>query len=302
MHTADIPLYYSPMPPEKKRKQAPFGCLFWIAFILLVFVLFFANKDRITNSVRALQESGFFARGEEVESAPNLTPQTRENDGTFIEIIPETAVSAESGSASDREEETSSAQGASADAPPSLTELVPPPSADEVANAASGMARQTAQTASGEESSSSVTGEHVPMRQQRLYFVSIDNEGRVLRQEVLKDIPRSDSPLADALAALFAGPSEAESQRGLISLIPSGTRLLSAAVRDGVATISLSEEFRFNQFGVEGAISQLAQVVFTATTFPTVNSVQILIEGQKLEYLGAEGVWIGTPLSRKDFN
>ena len=123
----------------------------------------------------------------------------------------------------------------------------------------------------------------------------------VLRQEVVKDIPKSDSPLADALHALFAGPSASEAEQGLISLIPPGTRLLSAVVKNGVATLNLSEDFRFNRYGIEGYIGQLSQVVFTATTFPTVTAVQFLLDGQRREYLGAEGVWIGTPLGRKDF-
>ena len=42
------------------------------------------------------------------------------------------------------------------------------------------------------------------------------------------------------------------------------------------------------------------QIVYTATEYSTVNSVQILIDGQKKEYL-SEGVWIGSPLSRSSF-
>ena len=43
------------------------------------------------------------------------------------------------------------------------------------------------------------------------------------------------------------------------------------------------------------------QIVYTATEFSTVKSVQFLIDGQKKEYLGSEGVWIGSPLSRTSF-
>jgi spore germination protein GerM len=43
------------------------------------------------------------------------------------------------------------------------------------------------------------------------------------------------------------------------------------------------------------------QVVYTATAFSTVDSVQILIDGEKKEYLGSEGVWIGSPLARSSF-
>ena len=288
------------MPPEKKLKKAPFGCLFWIAFILLIFVLFFANKDKITRSVRSLQESGFFSKADSTPAQPSITPQARAEGGSLVQIVPASegdsgTASAQAGSSSSLENGTAAVAASLED----LRELVPPPQAESLDESEAGHSAEGFYTESPPASAESA---HVPMRQQRLFFVSIDNEGRVLRQEVLKDIPRSDSPLADALNALFAGPSDAEARLGLISLIPQGTRLLSASVRDGVATVNVTEEFRFNGFGVEGAIGQLAQVVFTATTFPTVNSVQILIEGQRLEYLGAEGVWIGTPLARKDFS
>ena len=285
------------MPSKKKQKQAPYGYLFWIAFILLIFVLFFANREKIAASLQSLQESGFLPGKDETAShRPNLTPQTRENSRQLVELVAEGEAPNER--ASSGEIAASAAQGLPADVQPvqeDLRELLPPPPIEEEESPAPSVPARPAQD-------SSAIAAHVPTRQQRLFFVVIDNEGRVVRQEVLKDIPRSDSPLSDALNALFAGPSEQEAQRQIISLIPEGTRLLSAVVRDDVAYINVSEEFRFNGFGVEGSIAQLAQVVFTATTFPTVSSVQILIEGQRLEYLGGEGVWIGSPLARKDFN
>jgi len=141
----------------------------------------------------------------------------------------------------------------------------------------------------------------VPTRKATLFFVTIDADGRVLRKEVVREIPQTDSPLSETLLTLFKGTNGTESGKGLRSLIPQGTRLLSATVKDGVATLNLSEEFQFNQYGIEGYLGQLSQIVFTATAFSTVKSVQFLIDGQRREYLGAEGVWIGTPLSRDKF-
>ena len=86
-----------------------------------------------------------------------------------------------------------------------------------------------------------------------------------------------------------------------MTLIPPGTRVISGAVKNGVATINISEDFRFSHYGAEGLIGQLMQVVYTATEFPTVSSVQIFIEGQRTEYLSGDGIWIGTPLSRESF-
>lgn len=133
----------------------------------------------------------------------------------------------------------------------------------------------------------------------KICFVAIDSDGPVVRKEVTRPVEK-DSPMADALRLLLAGPSATEAKTGCRSFIPAGSRLLSASVKNGVATLNFSDEFQFNQFGVEGSLAQLMQVVYTATNFGTVNSVQILIEGQKRDYL-TEGVWIGSPLGRSSF-
>lgn len=132
-------------------------------------------------------------------------------------------------------------------------------------------------------------------------FIVIDNDGTVSRKVIIRKMAKSDSPLIDILNALIKGPTFDEKGKGCMTLIPDGTRLLSATVRDGVAYISFSDEFEFNKVGVEGYLAQLMQIVYTATQFSTVKSVQFLINGQKKEYLGSEGVWIGSPLSQSTF-
>ena len=115
-----------------------------------------------------------------------------------------------------------------------------------------------------------------------------------------RQLPVSDTPLVDVIQALIAGPNAAERQRGLISLIPPNTRILSATVRGSTAYISFSEDFQYNTYGVEGYVGQLRQIVFTATEFPNVRDVQFLIEGRRVDFLG-EGIWLGSPLNRDMF-
>jgi hypothetical protein len=134
-----------------------------------------------------------------------------------------------------------------------------------------------------------------------LSFVRIDDDGVIVRQEVKRQIADSDSPLLDSLDALLMGPTEDEIRKKLISLVPEGTKLLSAQVRGSTAYLNFNEAFMYNHYGIEGYAGQLKQVVFTATSFPTVQDVQILIEGEKHDYLGGEGVYIGKPLSRNSF-
>ena len=136
----------------------------------------------------------------------------------------------------------------------------------------------------------------------QLCFVNIDGDGSVVRQIIKRKVPKSDSPLTTAINLLLQGPDTTKSaERNCMSLIPAGTKLLSAKVSGGVAYLNFNEAFEINTYGVEGYIHQLEQIVFTATAFSTVNSVQFLIEGEKRDYLGSEGVLIASPLSRSSF-
>jgi len=136
---------------------------------------------------------------------------------------------------------------------------------------------------------------------QKLYFVYIGEDGVVSRKVITRVVEKNDSPLVTNINLLLKGPDSSEVNKGYKTLIPPGTRLLSAYVRDGVAFLNFNEEFEFNRIGVDGYLAQLMQIVYTATEFSTVKSVQFLIDGQKKEYLGSEGVWIGSPLSRTSF-
>jgi spore germination protein GerM len=134
-----------------------------------------------------------------------------------------------------------------------------------------------------------------------LYFIRVDGDGDILRTPVTRAVAVS-SPLADAMRLLIQGPTAEEKSRypRLRSLIPPGTQFLRAEVRGSTAYINFSEEFKFNNDGVEGYMGQLWQIIWTATEFPNIADVQILIDGRIVEYLG-ERIKIGSPLNRNSF-
>ena len=135
----------------------------------------------------------------------------------------------------------------------------------------------------------------------QLCFVEIDADGSVIRRIVKRSIPKNDTPLTTAINLLLEGPDTTKSsEKNCMSLIPKGTKLLSAKVSNGVAYLNFNENFERNQEGVEGYISSLVQIVYTATAFNTVNSVQFLIEGENKKYI-CEGVSIEYPLTRNSF-
>ncbi|ULQ58474.1 GerMN domain-containing protein [Brucepastera parasyntrophica] len=262
--------------------------MFWIAFILLVLVLFLLNRKNIST---VLEKTGagdmLFGKKhtEATDTGPRIPPIQTNDD---ITLVP--AGGDGSGAAPEQP------------APSGDITVVSQPEQPASQGTNTQAPAEQPQTAAPVQPQVKPPQE-VPQatRKTTLFFVSIDADGRVVRHEVTREIPQTDSPLTETLRVLFQGTNAAEAKRGLRSLIPQGTRLLSASVRDGVARLNVSEEFQFNQFGIEGYLGQLAQIVYTATAFPTVNSVQFLIEGQQREYLGAEGVWIGTPLTRDKF-
>ncbi|MBP5251706.1 MAG: GerMN domain-containing protein [Treponema sp.] len=142
-------------------------------------------------------------------------------------------------------------------------------------------------------------------REITLCFLNIKSDGTIVRKEAKRSIKKTDSPLTDAINELLKGPTVAEENAGCTTLISRGTKLLSARVANGVATLNFSDEIENNNsIGVESLRAQVQQIVFTSTIFPTVSSVQILVNGVKRSYFQCDAeelFFIGSPLSRNSF-
>ncbi len=124
-----------------------------------------------------------------------------------------------------------------------------------------------------------------------------------IRDEKVAPSSRDVTPPAvarGAMEALLAGPTAADQADGLTSSIPVGTRLLGLRITPaGVAEVDLSGEFASGG-GSLSMLTRVAQVVYTLTSFPTVRSVRFLIDGERVEAIGGEGVIVDHPLTRAD--
>jgi len=102
------------------------------------------------------------------------------------------------------------------------------------------------------------------------------------------------------MESLLAGPAAGEVAAGLSSAIPGGTKLLGLDIAAGVATVDLS-----GQFGSGGGSlsmqERVAQIVYTLTRFPNVQKVAFRMDGAPVTALGGEGLMIGTPQTRNDW-
>jgi germination protein M len=98
---------------------------------------------------------------------------------------------------------------------------------------------------------------------------------------VLRDVDETDAVATAALEALLEGPTPEERDELFFeTAVPDGLDVESVTVEDGVARVALSEEL---------AGAALAQVVYTVSQFPTVETVELLPEsGDRVAYTRAD--------------
>ena len=138
-----------------------------------------------------------------------------------------------------------------------------------------------------------------------VYFVSYDEEKeKPYLVPVIRDIPPvegTEEKIRESMRELLAGPSETEEEKGITSAMPEGAELLNILIRDGVAYLDFSAVIQEGG-GSLLMIERLAQIVYTATHFPGVDSVRLLIEGDMIEYFSGEGITeVARPMGRDNF-
>lgn len=108
------------------------------------------------------------------------------------------------------------------------------------------------------------------------------------------------APARASLELLLRGPSAAERRAGYSTAVPSGTRIRALALRGGVLTVDLTRRFESGG-GSMSMLLRVAQVVHTATRFPSVARVSFRLDGTPVTAIGGEGVVVGPSVSRADF-
>jgi spore germination protein GerM len=132
----------------------------------------------------------------------------------------------------------------------------------------------------------------------RIYLFQPDPAGGDARLvPVTRTVPPTLAVATAAVRELLAGPAPDEA--GLLTMIPAGSRLLGITLDGSVATVDLTGTFESGG-GSASMLGRLAQLVYTATQFPTVDAVRLRLDGTPVESLGGEGVIVGAGLGRAD--
>ena len=301
---------------EQKKRRSSFGVVFWIAFILLIATVFLYNREQIahvlqeTQLVSVLRDSIGLGDAEDTPAdgrsrGEGNNTDTGTDNGTDD---PQAGTPQEDGAASGGGDGSMSVdESDDAEEPPRVVDVRNPstttperppdePSRESQDNEVDG----TTPEQSGRPEPEPREPERV--RSSDIYFIRVTDDGKIHPHRVERKVSYVNSPMTKTLRTLIQGPTMEELNQGLLNLIPKDSELLSARVENGTAYLNFNESFRFNSMGVEGALAQLQQIVFSSTEFETVERVQILIDGQQREYLGGEGIYIGQPLTRDSFS
>ena len=109
-----------------------------------------------------------------------------------------------------------------------------------------------------------------------------DDNGMKLVAETRTVETTQDGKYKVAMESLLSGTKA----KGVVTIIPKKAKLKSVAVKNGIATVDFSEDLVKNfAGGSTGEEMLVGSIVNTLTEFPEVKSVQILLEGKKVDSL-----------------
>ena len=102
------------------------------------------------------------------------------------------------------------------------------------------------------------------------------------------------------LNALVQGPTETQSQRGLVSPASAVGPLSSGTPRHGIVPVDLPASFE--NLGGSDQLLAAAQIVYTLTGFPGVKGIVFKVVGQRANVPNARGKLVAGPLTRAAYS
>lgn len=132
----------------------------------------------------------------------------------------------------------------------------------------------------------------------RVYFIRFDDR---TEKSMLYSVKRKVDKIKmveGVMKELIKGLTPKEIRGGFFSAVPRDLKIRSINVKSGVAVIDFDNSI---QKGAAGniLINRIDQIIYTATQFKNIHSVQIKIDGKIRNSLGGDGLYINGPLKRK---
>ena len=135
-----------------------------------------------------------------------------------------------------------------------------------------------------------------------VFFIGQNKNGeevyRAVKREYIPDI--DGSPIEFAITSLFNGPKPDEVKFGVYSEIPVGTRLLKVMETNDAVFVDVSEHFSLGG-GTDSIYKRIFQLIKTAK-YNTTKPVYLLIDGEKIDVIGGDGIMLTQPLNENSLS
>ena len=216
----------------KKKKSTNTGIIFWFVFAVIIILCFLVAKGKIAS---VLKETNFF--NEVVGTEPTLITELVNNHAT------------DNSSSSNKTNDPIIQLQLPEEIEQDESELIEQSEITQKPEKTSGKPKEQKKTQTSTQKPQEKEQPVVTVQKMKLNlcYVMIDSDGSVIRKEVIKEFPKNSSPLTTAINNLLSGPTADEAEKGYMSLIPEGTKLLGARVANKTATLNFSESFSFNK-------------------------------------------------------
>lgn len=110
----------------------------------------------------------------------------------------------------------------------------------------------------------------------------------------------SDVNIESMFEALKTAKTNGVADEGLLQSVPQNVTILKNELLDGVLTLDLSNEFMSSyDSNKDYSMLMLDSIVYSYTSYPTINSVRILVDGKEVSDFF--GINISSPMSRKSY-
>lgn len=115
-------------------------------------------------------------------------------------------------------------------------------------------------------------------------------------------IPWEEGIAKATLRSMIVGSETEEriAQSNLHGVLPEGTEIRGMSIKDGLCRIDFSKNI-LNTSTYEQEENMISAITYTLTEFPTINKVELLVEGQALASL-SKGYAINTAFERENIN
>ncbi|MCX8058957.1 MAG: GerMN domain-containing protein [Spirochaetes bacterium] len=128
-----------------------------------------------------------------------------------------------------------------------------------------------------------------------IYLVDVDESGNIIFRKIKVKIKFIDSPIFELIKTLISYKSSQYK-----NLIPEGTQIKSAWIKNGICYVDFNKNFLNNKLGYKGVEAQVYQVVNTIMQFENVKGVIIYIEGKVRKYFSEEGFIMDVVFTTKE--